>query len=227
MNLFSLSLSLSQSQRLIHRRKVISQPQKRREKMKKLFKNWPEICKIGHVDRLFMLLLVSLDLSAIEKEPSSITEWRGQDEYEKSMKRNEKRKLANKIVEAFPNFFSGVLICGPVPFSMISEKLEELNKDGSYKNRANKICEEFDIPYVELGYMQNVNDAIREGWVAGIVPEEWFNDERFLNALEKINKDSRSIKEIFEWHNVKLVLIDHCPGDSIGLIPLVCIALDL
>ena len=173
--------------------------------MKKLFKNWPEICKIGKSNPLLMLLIASMDT-------------------------NKLTELSERVINALPEFFSEKEIQGPVPLSIIKSKTmqEWCNETGINPTEDASRCPESHCVLEDLGLPRMIFVCSGEEVI------EKNGEMRMPKEILDQYTENTKQWDIFTYQGVKIVLAEYRSGDSQYndcpidyFVPLECIALDL
>lgn len=172
--------------------------------MKKLFKNWPEICKIGKTDPLLMLLIASTDTD----KPTELSE---------------------RIINAFSEFFSEKEIQGPVPLSIIKNKT--IKKWSEEVGRGIDPTECDSSHPQSFGILNEFNLPCMAFVCAGEEVIEKCGEMRMPREILDQYTEKTKQWDVLIYHGTQIVLAEYRSGDNDPpidyFIPLECVALDL
>ena len=173
------------------------------------FKNWPEICKIGRLDQLLMMVLATLDLSKTD-DP-----------------------IVSGLRSAFPQCFSDKKIQGPVPWSTLVADVTRSGSERGYtiarniKQRMRELgtVEKFGLPYLVFALLDQ--QSTPGVWDEDVTDPSGYN----YGAVDKPAEipDESEVGTVVTWDGRDFVVVedDGEPICSITVVPAECIALDL
>lgn len=157
------------------------------------YKNWPEICEAGRKHPALIALISTL-------KPKS--------------------EFGYRFEQAFPEFFSGTEVQGPVPLSLLLSTYEEVHEGepGSKEGiSAIEVFDELGIPFVDFQFRSEN------------IPPLWASDERVVLPTEIAERCY--FRAIIEWENSNFFVAYASKAEEgenyITLIPAECIATDL